>query len=33
MSRCDLLVLGGGITGLPGYYAAKTILKSRARNK
>ena len=24
---------GGGITGLPGYYAAKTILKSRARNK
>jgi len=22
---------GGGITGLPGYYAAKTILKSRAR--
>jgi phytoene dehydrogenase-like protein len=24
---------GGGITGLPGYYAAKTILESRARNK
>jgi phytoene dehydrogenase-like protein len=24
---------GGGITGLPGYYAARTILKSRARAK
>ena len=24
---------GGGITGLPGYYAAKTILKNRARGK
>jgi len=24
---------GGGITGLPGYYAAKTVLKSRARDK
>jgi phytoene dehydrogenase-like protein len=24
---------GGGITGLPGYYAARTILKSRARSK
>jgi phytoene dehydrogenase-like protein len=24
---------GGGITGLPGYYAAKTVLKSRARGK
>ena len=24
---------GGGITGLPGYYTAKTILKSRARAK
>ncbi len=24
---------GGAVTGLPGYYAAKTILKSRARSK
>ena len=24
---------GGGVTGLPGYYAAKEILKNRSRQK